>query len=77
MMRLGNKMVSGKEMMIYRLSNTIHSHGIFLKEDDLTPPEDKLQEMDVLLNVKKFLDNYDENIKLIKARNKDDNELER
>jgi hypothetical protein len=54
-----------KLYIMTRLQNLIKAQGNYVMNDDLANTKSKLIQMDILLNVAKFLDNYDENIKIL------------
>lgn len=53
--------------MIDRIVESIQSLGLDMKQDDSTPVEDKVAQMDVLLDTIHFLSDYSENVKVLNS----------
>lgn len=54
-----------REVVMQRLTNVLKGQGMIIREDKTTSNEDKLVQMDVVLDIMRFLDQYDENIKVL------------
>lgn len=54
-----------KEQIMKRLTNVLQGQGTIIREDTITSAEDKLTQMDVVLDVLHFLKDYDENVAVL------------
>ena len=54
-----------KQIMINKISKAIENFGRQAQQDKETSLEDKLLQVDVLLDTLKFLDRYEENVKVL------------
>lgn len=68
---------SSKQKILNRLSNVLRGQAMFIRDDTTTTDKEKLQELDVVLNVMKFLNDYDENISVLTRHLQDKNQRER
>lgn len=60
-----NKRRNPKELILWKLHNVLRGQAMFIREDTISSPEDKLEEMKVIEQLVHFLDNYDENIAVL------------
>lgn len=59
-------LLDGKEFMLWKLSRIVRYEGMVLREGaTCTDPKMKLEQLEVLAQVKKFLDSYDTNIQIL------------
>lgn len=58
-------MEEAKQQIINRLSNVLKGQAMYVREDDTLSNTERLQQMDVLLDLMKFIRNYDENAKIL------------
>ena len=49
-----------KEQMLWKMNNVLRGQAMFVKEDTITPAEDKLEYMKIIQSFKQYLDHYDE-----------------
>lgn len=56
---------TAKKQLMDRLFNVLQGQGMYIREDASLTPEDKLQQMDIILDTMKFLKDYDENVKVL------------
>lgn len=49
-----------KEQMLWKMNNVLRGQAMFVKEDTITPAEDKLEYMKIIESFKQYLDHYDE-----------------
>lgn len=56
---------TGKDMILWKLHNVLRGQAMFIREDTISSPEYKLEEMKVIEQLVHFLDNYDENIEVL------------
>lgn len=64
-------LTDGKEFMLWKLSRIIRYEGMVLREGNTcTDPKMKLEQLEVLTQVKKFLDSYDANVRILELANK-------
>lgn len=54
-----------KEAVLQRLCNMLQGQGMFIREDTTMTSEEKLEQMDVVIDVLHFLNDYDENVKVL------------
>ena len=57
--------ISSKQKILNRLTNVLKGQAMFIRDDTTTSDKEKLQELDVVLNVIKFINDYDENISVL------------
>ena len=57
--------ISPKDRIINRMFNVIQGQAMLVKDDVELSKEDKVTQMDILLNLKKFLNDYDENVQIL------------
>lgn len=68
--------ISSKQKILNRLTNVLKGQAMFIRDDTTTPDKEKLQELDVVLNILKFIDDYDENISVLTKHLQDKNQRE-
>lgn len=68
--------ISSKQKILNRLTNALKGQAMFIRDDTTTSDKEKLQELDVVLNVLKFIDDYDENISVLTKHLQDKNQRE-
>lgn len=51
-----------KEQLISRMFNVLKGQAMYVREDDNLSDRDKLTQADVILDLMKFLKDYDENV---------------
>lgn len=49
-----------KEQMSWKMNNVLRGQAMFVKEDTITPAEDKLEYMKIIESFKQYLDHFDE-----------------
>lgn len=49
-----------KEQMLWKMNNVLRGQAMFVKEDTITPAEDKLEYMKIIQSFKQYLDHFDE-----------------
>ena len=49
-----------KEQMLWKMNNVLRGQAMFVKEDTITPAEDKLEYMKIIESFKQFLDHFNE-----------------
>lgn len=54
-----------KEAIMSRMTNVLKGQAMYIKEDDNISTQDKCIQMDVILDLMRFLDNYDENVQIL------------
>lgn len=54
-----------RDIVIKRLENMLQGAGQYVRDDDTLTPEQQLVQVDVILDTMKFLQNYEENIKVL------------
>ena len=61
-----------KEYILWKMHNVLRGQAMFIREDTIRTPEEKLEEMKIIEQLVHFLDNYDENILVLEQyhRNK-------
>ena len=69
-MEVSNKSKSPKDKIIDRMFNVIQGQAMIVREDRSISDKERLAQTDVLLNMMKFLKDYDDNIKILNARRK-------
>lgn len=60
-----NNEQSAKQQLMNRLFNVLRGQGTYIKEDESLSLEDRVQQMDIILDTMKFLKDYDENVKVL------------
>lgn len=67
-----NNKRSPKEHILWKMHNVLRGQAMFIRENTISTPEEKLEEMKVIEQLVHFLDNYDENIEVLEQyhRNK-------
>lgn len=68
--------ISSKQKILNRLTNVLKGQAMFIRDDTTTSDKEKLQELDVVLNILKFIDDYDENISVLTKHLQDKNQRE-
>ena len=68
--------ISSKQKILNRLTNVLKGQAMFIRDDTTTSDKEKLQELNVVLNILKFIDNYDENISVLTKHLQDKNQRE-
>lgn len=58
-------MEPAKQLMINQITKAIENFGKQVRRDENILIEDKCLQIDVLLDTLKFLENYDENVKIL------------
>lgn len=48
-------MTQAEKQFFYRLNNVLKGQGMFIKEDEMITDQDKLEQMNILLQVSHFL----------------------
>lgn len=61
----------GKEHVIWKLRNVLRGHAMIITESNYLSDEDRKEQMATIEDMVHFLDNYDENIAILKRLNKD------
>lgn len=61
----------GKEHVIWKLKNVLRGHAMIITESNYLSPDDRKEQMATIEDMVHFLDNYDENIAILKRLNKD------
>lgn len=56
---------SAKEQLIIRMFDMLKEQGMYVREDKTLTDKEKLEQADIILNVMKFLKDYDENIEVL------------
>lgn len=59
------KTKDGKKVIIDKITEAIKDFGEQARQDETLSLEDKCLQVDVLVDTLKFLDNYDENVKVL------------
>lgn len=54
-----------KKAMIQKVIEAMQSEGHFIQQDKTTSNETKMSQMDVLLDVVHFLENYERNVRIL------------
>lgn len=57
--------MGNKEIILNRLKNSLRGKANDLKDDTTLKIEDKLEQMEIIINLKEYLDNYDEYQKVL------------
>lgn len=55
-----------KQIILKRLSNVIKGQAMFIRDDKAITDEEKLEQINVVLELQRFLDNFDESVALLK-----------
>ena len=53
---------TARERIMTRMSNILKGQAMFIREDDTITDVERLEQIDVILDLMKFLKDYDENI---------------
>ena len=53
---------TAKEQIMTRMSNVLKGQAMFIREDNTITDVERLEQIDVILDLMKFLKDYDENI---------------
>ena len=56
---------SAKEQLIIRMFDMLKEQGMYVREDTTLTDKEKLEQADTILNIMKFLKDYDENIEVL------------
>lgn len=56
---------SAKEQLIIRMFDMLKEQGMYVREDKTLTDKEKLEQADIILNIMKFLKDYDENIEVL------------
>lgn len=62
-------MTQAEKQFFYRLNNVLKGQGMFIKEDEMITDQDKLEQMNILLQVSHFLKDLEQ--KYIEQEGKD------
>ena len=54
-----------KEAIMSRMTNVLKGQAMYIKEDDNISTQDKCIQMDVILDLMRFLNDYDENVQVL------------
>ena len=54
-----------KEVIMSRITNVLKGQALYIKEDDSISTQDKCIQMDVILDLMHFLNDYDENVQIL------------
>ena len=54
-----------KEVIMSRMTNVLKGQAMYIKEDDSISTQDKCIQMDVILDLMRFLNDYDENVQVL------------
>ena len=54
-----------KEAIMSRMTNVLKGQAMYIKEDDNILTQDKCIQMDVILDLMRFLNDYDENVQVL------------
>lgn len=60
-----NNNVSPKERLIKRMYNVIQGQAMIVREDTSLSTQDRLVQTDILLDLMRFLKDYDENVQVL------------
>ena len=61
----------GKEHVIWKLKNVLRGHAMIITESNYLSDEDRKEQMATIEDMVHFLDNYDDNMTVLKQSNKD------
>lgn len=61
----------GKEHVIWKLRNVLRGHAMIITESNYLSDEDRKEQMATIEDMVHFLDNYDDNMAVLKHSNKD------
>ena len=64
-MKIGKTDKSAKEQLMTRMFNVLKGQGMYVREDTSLTDREKLEQADIILNMMKFLKDYDENIEVL------------
>lgn len=54
------KFSTPREFIFWKLNNVLKAQALFAKEDTSRPVDQRKQEIEIISDLKRFLDNYDE-----------------
>ena len=54
-----------KETIMSRMTNVLKGQAMYIKEDDSISTQDKCIQMNVILDLMRFLNDYDENVQIL------------
>ena len=57
--------MTAKEMIMTRMTNVLKDQAMYIKEDDSISTQGKCIQMDVILDLMRFLNDYDENVQVL------------
>ena len=60
----------GKEHVIWKLRNVLRGHAMIITESNYLSDEDRKEQMATIEDMVHFLDNYDDNMAVLKQSNK-------
>lgn len=60
--------MEAKQAIIKRLQNVLKGQAMYIKEGGLESPEEKLIQLDVIVQLNRFLSDYDNNVKLLNSQ---------
>ena len=67
--------MENKQIVLKRMLNVIKGQAMYVKDNTLMTVEDKLEQCDVLLNIMKYVQHYDEYTAMIQEHEKKKNKL--
>ena len=56
---------NAKEVVIKRMFNVLKGQGMYIKDNNDLSTQEKVEQMDVILDLMKFLKDYDENVQVL------------
>ncbi|MGN1327602.1 MAG: hypothetical protein ACI4VQ_05990 [Clostridia bacterium] len=57
--------MTAKEAIMTRMTNVLKGQAMYVREDDTISTQDKCTQMDVILDLMRFLNDYDENVQVL------------
>ena len=57
--------MTAKEAIMSRMTNVLKGQAMFVREDNTISVQDKCTQMDVILDLMRFLNDYDENVQVL------------
>lgn len=57
--------MTAKETIMTRMSNVLKGQATHIREDESLSIQDKCIQMDIILDIMRFLNDYDENVKVL------------
>lgn len=57
--------MTAKEAIMSRMTNVLKGQAMFVREDNTISVQDKCTQMDVILDLMHFLNDYDENVQIL------------